>query len=748
MKYFLLKLKEKANINDLKPKENMVCEAEQHLIRLHASDNDPYFFIQKRLSSGWYLLEFSISTSDSIGVKEASIYYDTGNGFSESQVVKTYYQSGHRYNRVIYFSDEINELRFDPSSECGDLCITHFKLRAIKEKAAIKEMLKKINEFDRLDSPRKNLKNNIKYEKFELLNLYNTIFIKNFVADDYKEWMSLVEQPRLSEYYSNFLSDLASDNVILFSVVMPVYKPNLMYLEKAIASVENQLYSHWELCIVDDGSDCETFKQWLIEKSRQDKRIKVKFRTFNGHISAASNDCIDMATGHYLVLLDQDDELSEYALIAAVDCIVKNPNVKLIYSDEDKIDEFENRSEPHFKPKLNMDLLLSINYISHLSIYEIETVRKIGGFRLGIEGSQDYDLCLRFIASLRKPNDEVVHIPEVLYHWRMLEGSTAKASSGKDYTWQAGLKTLENYFAIQKINVKVKKGLLPNTYNVKYPIVESPLVSLIIPTRDCLSLLKNCISSILDKTTYTNYEILIVDNNSQLEETKKYFDYLKKFNNISVISYPHEFNYSAINNYAAKQAKGTILGLINNDVEVIASDWLGEMVSHTLRHDIGCVGAKLLYSDNRVQHAGVVLGIGGVAGHSHKYYDGDHHGYFSRLQVVQNFSAVTAACLLVRKDLYEKVGGLDEKNLPIAFNDVDFCLKIQSLGYRNLWTPYALLFHHESISRGEEDTPAKKTRFMNEALYMLDRWSHILNQDPFYSPNLSLTHEDFSIKIP
>jgi GT2 family glycosyltransferase len=372
----------------------------------------------------------------------------------------------------------------------------------------------------------------------------------------------------------------------------------------------------------------------------------------------------------------------------------------------------------------------------------------IGGFRQGVEGSQDQDLLLRCLPHTAK--GEIIHIPHVLYHWRALEGSTALESGEKSYTTKAGIKALRDYFDSQGMaSVKVEANSVPNTYRIKWPVPQpEPLVSLLIPTRDRRDLVEVAVRSILNKTTYNNYEILILDNGSVEFETLEFFNSVQKEDiRVRVIRYDHPFNYSAINNFGVGHAKGDLIGLINNDVEVISPDWLSEMVSHAVRPEIGCVGAKLYYSNDTIQHGGVILGIGGVANHSHKNAHRNFPGYFSRLISTQNYSAVTAACLITRRDIYEKVGGLDEQNLKVAFNDVDFCIKVREAGYRNLWTPYAELYHHESVSRGAEDTPEKQTRAKAEVNFMKEKWGKLLLSDPYYNSNLTNEREDFSIHL-
>jgi len=531
----------------------------------------------------------------------------------------------------------------------------------------------------------------------------------------------------------------------LISVVMPTYNSPIEFLRQAIESVEQQIYPYWELCIADDCSTDSVVKEYLKKKTAHDSRIKVIFREQNGHISEASNSALGLATGQWCALLDHDDLLSEDALFLVAHHIIANPNVHLIYSDEDKVDELGRRFSPHFKSDWNPELFFSQNYLSHLGVYKTDLLRSIGGFRVGFEGSQDHDLALRCLPYI--PKGGIHHIPKVLYHWRAISGSTALDGGAKSYADVARYKALRDYFDTIGMKVDVAPGPIPNTAKISYPIPKpEPLVSLLIPTRDKLDLIEPCVRSILEKTIYKNFEIIILDNGSQEAETLQFFERIQqKDSRVRVVRDESPFNFSAINNRGVRLSKGHLIGLINNDIEVISPGWLGEMVSLGIQEEIGCVGAKLYYSNDCIQHAGVILGIGGVAGHSHKHYPRHHNGYFSRLKLPQTLSAVTAACLLVRKDVFERVGGLDEENLKIAFNDVDFCLKVRKLGYRNVWTPYAELFHYESISRGTEDTPEKQARFAKEAQYMAHVWGEQLTQDPYYNPNLTLVSEDFSL---
>jgi len=552
----------------------------------------------------------------------------------------------------------------------------------------------------------------------------------------YKQWIEYNEEDILE------ISDL--DYSPLISIITPTYNTEKKYLIDMLKSVLSQTYLNWELCIADDASSNEDTIKILKEYESNYENIKVVYRKENGHISEASNSALELAWGEYIVLLDHDDMLSPNALYEMVKKINENKKLKLIYSDEDKIDEENNRFSPHFKSGWNPDMFYSQNYICHLSLFKRTIIDKIGGFRVGYEGSQDYDLLIRYIDQIN--HNEIDRIEKVLYHWRAIEGSTALSSSENNYAHEAGLKALKDFFknkdkvncearegTLGYKNIKVESGLVKNTYKVNYPLPkDEPLVSIIIPTKDGYKILSKCIKSILEKTLYKNYEIIIIDNQTTCKKTLIYLDKLSKNENIKILKYPYIFNYSAINNFAVKYAKGEVLALLNNDVEIISYHWLTEMVQHAVRKEIGAVGAMLYYDDNTIQHAGVILGIGGVAGHSHKYFQKGENGYFFRLKIIQNLSAVTGACLVVQKKLYEEVNGLEEENLKVAFNDVDFCLKLLEKGYRNLWTPYVELYHHESISRGKTKYSIQKKTLEKESNYMIEKWKNKLKEDRYF----------------
>jgi glycosyltransferase involved in cell wall biosynthesis len=533
----------------------------------------------------------------------------------------------------------------------------------------------------------------------------------------------------------------------LISIILPVYNPDLPFLEAAIESVRNQIYERWELCLADDASTDPKVRPFLEDIARSDARIKLTFRERNGHISACSNSALALATGDWCALLDQDDAFAENALALVALEIDRHPDAGLIYSDEDKIDENGVRSNPFFKPDWNPELFLGQNYINHLGCYRADLLREIKGFRVGFEGSQDYDLALRCIDRLRP--EQVRHIPRILYHWRMVGGSLAAIPDAKPYAKEAARRAIADHCKRNGMPGKV----VPcpenaESHRVIHALPEpTPLASIIIPTRDCVGLLKRCLESIQARTDYRPFEIIVVDNGSIEPETVAFFRAVEH-ENLRVIVESGPFNYSRLNNRAAAQARGDILIFLNNDAEIDDAGWLTEMVSHAARKEVGAVGARLWYPDGTLQHGGVVLGLGGVAGHAFPHIPRGHPGYFNRAMLQQNCSAVTGACMAVRKAVFEELEGFDEENLGVTFNDIDFCLRLTQRGYRVVWTPYANLIHHESASRGHQRTTEEQTEFLRAADYMQTTWGAQLMHDPFYNPNLSLNPPGFEIAFP
>ncbi len=528
------------------------------------------------------------------------------------------------------------------------------------------------------------------------------------------------------------------------SIVMPVYNVAIDLIEKAVHSVMAQLYENWELCIVDDNSSNEQTLAYL--RSLEHPRIKVRYLAENRNISGASNAAAALASGDYLAFLDHDDELSIDALYEVVRCI-NDRNPEVMYSDEDFIDPDGKFANPHFKPDYSPDLLLSHNYVTHLLVVKRELFKKVDGFRSECDGAQDYDLMLR----LTELTSNIVHIPRVLYHWRMIENSTSFDTDAKPGALLGSRLALEQALERRGIKGDVCNANMPHFYRVRQHISEAakPLVSIIIPFKDKPELLRMSIGSILEKSSYKDFEIIGISNNSGLTDTfEQMAEYEKRDSRVHFYEHNIPFNFSSLINYGACQAKGAHLLIVNNDIEIISWDWIESLLEESQRSEVGVVGAKLYYPDNTVQHAGIIVGIGGYAGHAHKHFPANRAGYFNKLNILQNVSAVTGACMMVKSAIFNEVNGFDEENLGVACNDVDFCLRVQEKGYWNIFTPYAEAYHYESKTRGYEDTKDKQNRFSREKSWFCQRHKTILDSgDPFYNPNLSLDAEDFRLRM-
>ena len=549
---------------------------------------------------------------------------------------------------------------------------------------------------------------------------------------------------KISEHRRIFESSVSFEKNIKFSVLVPLYNTHLKYLQEMIDSVKNQTYKNWELCLA-DGSDNEHLEvgEYVKKLALSDSRIVYKKLDKNLGISENTNACIDISSGDYIALFDHDDLLHPSALYRVMKEIENGAD--FVYTDEATFTG-KNPSDilfAHFKADFAPDTLRSYNYICHLSVFSRELLEKVGKFRKECDGSQDYDMILR----LTEKAEKIVHIPEILYFWRGHKDSTAQDIGSKPYIIGAAHKALSDHLKRQSLKGEVLDSKVPSTYRIKYDIKDKPLVSIIIANKDEASSLDTCISSIFEKSTYRNFEIIIVENNSTEEETFAYYEEIKKLHqNIKIVVWNDKFNYSKINNFGFDNVSGEYVILLNNDVEIISENWIEEMLMYAQRSDVGAVGAMLYYPDDTIQHAGVILGIGGVAGHSHKNFKRGDYGYMTRAAIVQNLSAVTFACVMMPSKVFEEVSGLDEK-FEVAFNDIDMCMRIRKVGYLIVFTPYAELYHYESKSRGPEDTPQKIKRFNSEIDRFQKRWGRELEEgDPYYNPNLTLTRNDFSYK--
>ena len=513
------------------------------------------------------------------------------------------------------------------------------------------------------------------------------------------------------------------------SIILPVYDTREEFLRGCLDSVRNQYYADWELCVCDDASPAPHVRRILNEYSAGDERIKVVFSDRNGGIAEASNAALKLASGEFIGLLDHDDLLTPDALyeIAAT---LQEIDADLIYSDEDRLDANGGRADPAFKPAWSPDLLLSCMYLAHFCVYRKSIIDAVGGFRKGFDGSQDYDLALRFT----EKTDRIAHIPKILYHWRKVPSSASAASGAQSSVIDAGKRALTDALRRRAIEGSAESARYFGFYRVRRKIDNAAKVSIIIPTRDGLKHLRRCINSIESKTDYENYEVIIADNGSRDAGT---LDYLKRSPH-RVFRYDEPFNFSRLNNLCAREAGGELILFLNDDTEVISDDWLRALVEHAARPEVGAVGAKLLYRDARIQHAGIILGVRGAAGHAHRYVDGfNGSGYLNYPNVIRNYSAVTAACLMTRRDLFVEAGGFDEDHLAVSYNDVDFCLRLRARGYLVVFTPYALLYHHESATRG-------LNRYPEAEAALRARWRSDLASDYYYNPNLASDREDFS----
>jgi GT2 family glycosyltransferase len=533
----------------------------------------------------------------------------------------------------------------------------------------------------------------------------------------------------------------------LISVLVPVYATPEAWLRRCIASVIDQLYPNWELVLVDDGSPQPHVPAILREQAARDRRILVIRRDSNGGIAAATQTALESATGDFVALLDHDDELADHALYMIAEALDESPSIDMIFSDEDKIDAHGTRFDPWFKSDWNPDLMLSQNVVVHLVAYRRSVLLDAGGFRAGYDGSQDYDAALR-VAERTSP-DRIRHLPFILYHWRAIDGSLALGTEQKTYPYDAAVRAISQHLARTGRNARVTREQHPGYYRVHWPLPpDPPRVTLIVPTRDRADLLRAAAESIFAVTEYSSYELLIVDNASTEAHALGYLADLAKRPNVRVLRYDAPFSFAALNNWAVQQTDSPLIAFLNNDVRVISPEWLGEMAGHAVRPDVGAVGAKLYYPDGTIQHAGIVVGIGGLAGHPHLGLPRGAPGYFGRAAVTQQFSAVTAACMVMRREVFLGVGGFDEQNFAVAFNDVDLCMRLRRAGYAIVWTPYAELYHHESASLGSAQSSQRQEQFDRESRTLRTLWAGAMLHDPFYNPNLTITGGDFSPAFP
>ena len=533
------------------------------------------------------------------------------------------------------------------------------------------------------------------------------------------------------------------DRTPLLSIVVPAYRTPEEFLEQMMDSLLAQSYENWELCIANGSPEDDRMQKVLREYTKKDSRIRVKNLEENLGIAGNTNAALAMASGEFVGLLDHDDLLAPNALYEVADRIVADEQTDVLYTDVDKVTtDLKEHFQPHFKPDFSIDLLRSNNYICHFFVVRRTLLEKTGGFRREFDGAKDYD----FIFRCKEAAEKIVHIPEVLYHWRTHKESTADNPVSKMYAFEAGKRAIESHLERCR-----EQGVVSHTkdmgfYRVDYPVQGSPLVSVVIPNKDHSDMLMRCVNSIKEKTTWKNYEIIIAENNSVQKETFDCYQKLQEDSRIRVITWEGEFNYSAINNFAVREARGEYLLFLNNDVEVISEGWMTFMLGNCQREEVGIVGAKLYYPDDTIQHAGTIIGIGGIAGHAFLNMPRSRTGYLHKASIQLNVSAVTAACMMMKRSVFESLQGFEER-LSVAFNDVELCLRTVQAGYLVVYLPWAQLYHYESRSRGAEDSEEKIRRFQGEIEFMRSRWIGLLKSgDPYYNKNLTLSKWNYSLR--
>ena len=585
-----------------------------------------------------------------------------------------------------------------------------------------------------------NIKKGIRYLKHYGVRGFYARLLERFEEREveYQEWY---EKNKPSEEELARQRKKKWKEPVTISVLVPAYRTPEAFLRQMIESVLNQTYPYLELCIADGSGENISVEKVVKEYQAKDQRVRYQRLEKNEGIAGNTNAAIRMATGDYLALFDHDDLLSPNALFEVASTIEKD-KADVVYTDEDKVtSDLKEHFQPHFKPDFNPDLLCSNNYICHLFVVKRSLALKLGGQDPAYDGAQDYD----FIFRCTEEAEKIVHIAKILYHWRVHQASTADNPTSKMYAFDAGKRAIEAH--LQRIGAKAEVSHTKDLgfYRVKYQVQGNPKVSIVIPNKDEKETLKKCLESIWQKTTYSNYEIILVENNSTTREIRDYYQELNGKNGVRVVYWDKEFNYSAINNFGISYAKGEYILCLNNDITVISPEWIEELLANCQRPEVGIVGARLYYPDNTIQHAGIVLGMGGCAGSLFVGLARSRGGYLHKAALQQDLSAVTAACFMVKKEAFEKVGGFEEK-LAVAFNDVDFCLKVRHAGYLVVYDPYAELYHHESKTRGYENTEAKKRRFQEEIEYMRCHWMPDILRDPYYNENLSLKASDYSLR--
>lgn len=723
-----------------------------------ATGADPYFLLDfgnARILAGWNLVTLEVELES--GVLAPTFYFDAGTGFSQELAQALPATSLSAQGAMVVFPANVRTIRLDPMSCPGRFRIKRFSIQPMSRLSLawrrMKPMIRVLCDKPALFFP----------YAVQAMRLLKARGVAGALRHALRDRTADTLPGQLSSEYGDWVArydTLSQDDVSmiaahiqrleyrpLISVLVPLYNTPERFLIRCIESMREQLYDHWELCLVDDASPQPHVQQICERYAAQDSRIRYLRRETNGHIAEATNSALSLATGEFCALLDHDDELAAHALYMVAVELNKQPDLDMLYSDEDKIDEQGKRYEPWFKSDWNYDLMLSQNAVVHLAVYRTSILRGIGGFRSAFNGSQDYDVTLRF--SEHTTSERIKHIPFILYHWRAISGSVALATTEKLYPYEAAERAIREHLERTGRSATVERQPHLGYYQVTWPVpAPEPKVAIIIPTKDKVELLRVAVDSILEKTTYENYEIVIVNNRSVEASTMEYFAQALQSPKVHLLDYDKPYSFAALNNWAVTQTDAPLLAFVNNDIEVIEPNWLREMVGHALRPEVGSVGAKLLYPNETIQHSGVVVGIGGLAGHPHVGEPRETFGYFGRAVCTQRYSAVTAACVVMRREVFLEVSGFDEVNFAVAFNDVDLGIRLGHAGYANVWTPRALLFHHESASLGLPTNEDRRRQFLEECDNFRRIWADVIRNDPFYNPNLTISGGDFRPNFP
>jgi len=722
---------------------------------LNLSTEDPWieFKLDGDATARFGVLSFDIEWPNSDADQQAPFnrfYLDYGNGYSEELTINVSRPDGWVSELLLAGPSTIRAVRWDPDSRPNVMRLAGIRYEPLSREADVEAWLDR-HPYDTVEdvadygeipafAARKDVTPD---EAIAMQYRLPTGFDKGF---NYEYWNRRFIDPSPADFEAMAKMMRSFGNRPKFSFVMPIYNPPVELLEQCLDSMLAQNYQDFEICVADDCSTNPAIVKTLTRYAALYPRIKVCLRAKNGHISAASNSALSLATGDYVVLVDHDDLIPEYALFVIAFYINKYPEAKILYSDEDKISYDGVRSTPYFKGDFNKFLLYGHNMISHIGVYERDLLERIGGFRLGLEGSQDYDLFMRCYDLLEDRN--VVHIPHVLYHWRAIPGSTAVSADQKSYAIIAAQGAINGYFERNAIPLRSVDGFAPGCTGIKASSAQDTSISIIIPTRDGVDILKPCLDSIF-ATKPENCKVVIVDNQSTERETLDFFKMVEKKHGVEILKYDDEFNFSRINNFAAERVDSDILCFLNNDTEVISPNWLDRARALLALDEVGMVGARLLFPDGSVQHFGITLGMGGhrVAGTTHAGFASHLPGYFGKSRLIQEFSAVTAACMFIGTADFKRIGGFDPQ-LRVAYNDVDLCLRLRETGLKIVCDPEILLTHKESRTRGSDKRGERASRLDQEAELMRTRWGDLLLHDPYYSPNLTLDRVDFALAYP